>query len=109
VHRTTKTKRQVKSKLVISPSKKKSKTYAKIQIAHSKDDEEKSHLDKVGCGDDEQPQVEATQVDSKKELEVNPEHVIKDIQVNVSIEPLILATKVFKTYHRGSSTHTTCS
>jgi hypothetical protein len=44
-------------KLVISPSKQKSKTYAKIQIAHSKDDEEKAHLNEVGCGNDEEPQV----------------------------------------------------
>jgi hypothetical protein len=82
-------------KLVISPSKKKAKTYAKIQIVHSKDDEEKAHSDEIGCGDDEKPQVEATQVDYKKELEVNPKDATEDIQVDVPVEPLILAAKVF--------------
>jgi hypothetical protein len=77
-------------KLVISPSKKKTKTF-KIQILHLKDDKEKAHSNEVGCGDDEKPQVETTQVDFKKELEVNLEHVIEDIQVDVPIEPLILA------------------
>ncbi len=79
-------------KVVISPSKKKAKTYAKIQIVHLEDDDEKAHLDEVGCGDDEKPQIEATQVDSNKELEVNTKHVIEDIQVDVPIEPLILVT-----------------
>jgi hypothetical protein len=53
-------------KLVISPSKKKTKIYAKIQIVCLEDDEEKAHSNEVGCGDDEKPQGEATQVDSKK-------------------------------------------
>ncbi len=79
-------------KLVISPSKKKAKSYAKIQIVHLEDEEEKAHSNEVGCWDDEKPQVEATQVDSKKELEVNLEHVIEDIQVDVHVESLILST-----------------
>jgi hypothetical protein len=53
-------------KLVISPSKKKTKTYAKIQIVHLQDDEEKAQSNEVGRGDDEKPQGEATKVDSKK-------------------------------------------
>jgi hypothetical protein len=36
-------------KLVISPSKKKAKSYAKIQIVHLKDEEEKAHSNEVGC------------------------------------------------------------
>jgi hypothetical protein len=96
---------KVSPKLVNSPSKKKSKTYAKIQIVHSKDDEEKAHANEVGCGNDEEPRVKTTQVDSKKELEVNPKHVIEDIQVDVPTEPLILAPKVIKTYHKGNSTY----
>jgi hypothetical protein len=95
-------------KLVFSPSKIKAKTYAKIQIVHLEDDEEKAHSNEVSCGDDEKPQVEATQVDFKKELEVNPQHVIEDIQIDVHVEPLILVVEVFKTRHRGSSTNT-CS
>jgi hypothetical protein len=59
-HKTTKTKDELSPKLVTSPSKKKAKTYAKIQIVHLEDDEVKAHLNEISCGDDEEPQAETT-------------------------------------------------
>jgi hypothetical protein len=47
---------------ITSPSKKKAKTYARVQVANLEDDEEKIHSDEVGCGDDKKPQAKATQV-----------------------------------------------
>ncbi len=47
---------------ITSPSKKKAKTYAKVQVANLEDDEEKIHLDEVACGYDKKPQAKATQV-----------------------------------------------
>jgi saccharopine dehydrogenase-like NADP-dependent oxidoreductase len=39
-------------KPITSPSKKKTKTYAKVQVANLKDDEEKTHSYEVGCVED---------------------------------------------------------
>jgi hypothetical protein len=47
---------------ITSPSKKKAKTYARVQVVNLKDDEEKTHSNEVGCGDDKKPQAKATQV-----------------------------------------------
>ncbi len=42
-------------KPITSPSKKKAKTYVRVQVVNLEDDEEKTHLDEVGCGDDKKP------------------------------------------------------
>lgn len=54
------------------------------------------HSNEIGHGNDEEPQPEATQVDTKDKHEVNIEQVIKNIQVDELIENVVPTTQVSK-------------
>jgi hypothetical protein len=47
-------------KHVISPPKKKTITYVRVQVVDLKDEEENTHSNQVGCEGDEDPQEKAT-------------------------------------------------
>jgi hypothetical protein len=79
-------------KRVTSPPRKKLKTTFKSQVVDSKEDEERTCLDKMGGGDGKKLQAIATQGNLEEESEPNLDQVIDNIQVE-PIEHVVPITK----------------